>query len=239
MKQLKVDLHTHSREDPKDIVHYDACALIDKAQQLGYDALAITNHDTVTDEPYILEYADQKGVLLIPGMEATLSNKHVVILNPAVKTNIPERRLEDLPELVSEKSLVFAPHPFFPQLKSLHKKLSDFFPWFHAIEYSHFYTRWLNFNKQAVRVAQARKLPLVGTSDCHILWEFGTTFSLVKADRNVDSIIQAVKHGKIQVVSAPLKSWQMAYILGKLAEIKLFHFFSQWKTDSNKDQKRD
>jgi predicted metal-dependent phosphoesterase TrpH len=237
MNDLKVDLHTHTREDPKDIVHYDACALIDKAQQLGYDALAITNHDVVTDWPHILEHAAQKGVLLIPGMEATLSNKHVVILNPAIKTNAPQRRLEDLPELVTEKSLVLAPHPFFPQIKSLHKKLAAFLPLFHAVEYSHFYTRSLNFNKQAVRLAHTHRLPLVGTSDCHILWEFGTTFSMVKADRNIDSIIQAVKQGRIQVVTSALKSWQMAYLLGKIAEIKLFHLFSHWKPGSSKDQK--
>ncbi len=236
MKQLKVDLHTHTREDPKDIVHYDACALIDKAQQLGYDALAITNHDAVTDCPHILKHAAQKGVLLIPGMEATLSNKHVVILNPALKTNTPERRLEELPELVTEKSLVIAPHPFFPQIKSLHKKLATYLPFFHALEYSHFYTRSLNFNKRAVHLAHSHRLPLVGTSDCHLLWEFGTTFSLVMADKNVDSIIEAVKLGRIQVVTTALKFWQMAYILGKIAEIKFFHFFSHWKPGQNREK---
>ena len=227
MPKLKVDLHTHTGEDPKDIVHYSAFALIDKALALGYDAIAITNHDAVLDLPQVLDYARKKGLLLIPGMEATLSDKHVVILNPAVRENLPERSIEDLPELLRPGSLVMAPHPFFPQRRSLKKQSFSILPRLDAVELSHFYTRRIDFNRKALQFARSRNLPLVGTSDCHILWEFGTTYSVVDADKDVDSIIQAVRKGRIEVVTAPLKSWQMAYILGKLAEIKLHHWFSR------------
>jgi predicted metal-dependent phosphoesterase TrpH len=229
MPKLKVDLHTHTREDPKDIVHYDACTLIRKAARLGFDAIAITNHDTVTENTEVLGCAREHGVLLIPGMEATLSRRHVVILNPALPTNRPERRLEDIADLVTAQSLVMAPHPFFPQTKSLKNRLSDNIDLFDAIEFSHFYTVRLNFNKRAVETARTHGLPLVGTSDCHTLWEFGTTYSYVEADRSADSIIEAVKQGKVEVVTSPLKPWQMAYILTKLLEVKLFHFLAGLK----------
>ena len=42
------------------------------------------------------------------------------------------------------------------------------------------------------------------------------------------------KGHRIQVVTSPLKFWQMGYILAKLAEIKLFHLFSQLKPGSSK-----
>ncbi len=229
MPKLKVDLHTHTREDPKDIVHYDACTLIRKAARLGFDAIAITNHDTITENAEILDCAQERGILLIPGMEATLSRKHVVILNPALPHNRPERRLEDISDLATAQSLVMAPHPFFPQTKSLKRRLRDHIELFDAVEFSHFYTACLNFNRKAVETARIHALPLVGTSDCHTLWEFGTTYSYVEADRSAGAIIEAVKHGKIEVVTSPLKPWQMAYILTKLSEVKLFHLLSGLK----------
>ncbi len=222
MPKLKIDLHTHTGEDPRDVVHYDAFSLIDKAALLGYDAIAITNHDRVTDDDQILSYAREKDLLLIPGMEATLSGKHVVILNPTRADNFPELTLDELPDLVDESSLVFAPHPFFPQTRSLRKRSLDLISSFHAVEFSHFYTRLLNFNKRAVRMAEEHSLPLIGTSDCHCLLEFGTTFSLVEADRDAASIIEAVKNGRIELVTSPLTHWQLAYILLKLSEIKFF-----------------
>jgi predicted metal-dependent phosphoesterase TrpH len=225
MPKLKVDLHTHTGDDPRDVVHYNALRLIDKAARLGYDAIAITNHDRVTDDEDILDYARDRDVLIITGMEATLSGKHVVILKPAVKDNFPERTLDRLPELVTEDSLVFAPHPYFPHLKSLLERCTEYVSVLHALEFSHFYTRLINFNKKAVKMAEIHSMPLVGTSDCHQLWEFGSTYSLVEADRDVDSIIKSVKQGKVELVTAPLKAWQMAFILTKLSEIKFFQIF--------------
>ena len=222
MPKLKVDLHTHTGDDPRDVVHYNALRLIDKAARLGYDAIAITNHDRVTDDEHILAYAKDRDVLIIPGMEATLSGKHVVILKPAFKDNFPERTLDQLPKLVAEDSLVFAPHPYFPHLKSLGERCVEYVSFLHAMEFSHFYTRCINFNKKAVKMAKAHSLPLVGTSDSHQLWEFGTTYSIVEADRDVDSIINAVKQGKVELVTTPLKAWQMVFILTKLSEVKFF-----------------
>jgi predicted metal-dependent phosphoesterase TrpH len=222
MPKLKVDLHTHTGDDPQDVVHYDALRLIDQAARLGYDAIAITNHNRVTDDDHIRAYARDRDILLIPGMEATLSGKHVVILKPTLKDNFQDRTLEQLPELVTESSLVFAPHPYFPHLKSLQDQCTEYISSLHAIEFSHFYSRLINFNKKAVETARAHSRPLLGTSDCHTLWEFGTTYSIVEAEKDVDSIIEAVKQGKVELVTTPLKPWQMFFILSKLSEVKFF-----------------
>ena len=42
---LKVDLHTHTSDDPVDDVPYSTYELIDRAAQLEYHALAITLHE--------------------------------------------------------------------------------------------------------------------------------------------------------------------------------------------------
>ncbi len=45
---LKIDLHTHSGEDPQDRIGYSTRELIDRAATLGFDALAVTNHNART-----------------------------------------------------------------------------------------------------------------------------------------------------------------------------------------------
>ena len=42
---LKVDFHTHTADDPADRIPYTTHALIERAAEHGYDALAITLHD--------------------------------------------------------------------------------------------------------------------------------------------------------------------------------------------------
>jgi predicted metal-dependent phosphoesterase TrpH len=227
--KLKVDLHTHTSEDPVDVIGYSAFQLIDKACELGYDAIALANHDRVTENPDILAYAAGKGLLLIPAMEATLSQKHVLIINPAVSLNPKGSSLDDLPARISSDSLVIAPHPFFPQSKSLKSSFHDQVLHFHAVEYSHFYTTWFNWNKEAEKQAKKYGLPLVGTSDCHLLWEFGTTYALVEAEKNIPAIIHAVKQGRIELCTSPLSNLQIAKVLIKLFRIKFGHMFRSFR----------
>ena len=82
VKKLKVDFHTHTDDDPWEKIDYNALQLIDRAGEQGFDALAITNHDVITYSKELAAYAADKGILLIPGVEAKFSNKHVLILNP-------------------------------------------------------------------------------------------------------------------------------------------------------------
>ena len=201
---LKVDFHTHTADDPKDYISFSSKELIDRASELGYDALAITNHDIVTGRPKLERYAEARGILLIPGIELTLSNKHVIVINPPPRGLPGISALEDLPRVRSESSLVIAPHPFYPGFKCLWSKLVEHIGLFDAIEFSFFYSRLINRNRPAVGVARAAGKPLVGSSDCHNIWQVGLTYSLVEAERTIPSIIAAVKEGRVQVATTPL-----------------------------------
>src|SRR5690242_18968237 len=81
MSLLKVDLHLHSSEDPLDRINYDATALIDRAAELGFDALALTLHDGLLDSDRVQEYARERDIILLPGIERTIRGKHVLLLN--------------------------------------------------------------------------------------------------------------------------------------------------------------
>ena len=46
---IKVDLHIHTLDDPKDALDYSAHELLERARALGFRVLAITLHDAVFD----------------------------------------------------------------------------------------------------------------------------------------------------------------------------------------------
>jgi predicted metal-dependent phosphoesterase TrpH len=211
-KILKVDLHTHTAEDPLENINYDSFQLIDRASQEGFDVLAITNHNVITYDQELAEYAEKKGILLIPGIEACFSDKEILILNPDFKKNPLKRSLEDLPKIKNDQNLIIAPHPFFPNQKSLKSDLFSYLSFFDALEFSHFYNRHVNFNSQAVKTANQHHKPLVGMSDCHNIWQFGKTYTLVEAEKEMFSVFQAIKEGKIEIRTTPVSLVTMARV---------------------------
>lgn len=229
MTWLKVDLHTHTKEDPQDRITYNAYQLIDRAALKGFDALAISNHDFVLYNDELVKYAEEKGILLIPGMELTLSKKHVLLINPDFPSNPEGRPLSDLEKIKKDSNLIIAPHPFFPQFKSLKTKFFQYLTYFDAVEFSHCYNRFFNLNRKAVKEAKKKNLPLVGTSDCHFLWEFGTTYSLVDAEKTITSIIEAVKKGRIRIVTTPLSILSSFRLFLGMFQVKLIKIFSPQK----------
>ena len=78
---LKVDLHIHTAEDPTDNIVHGAPALIDRAVELGFDALAITLHDRQLADGRLTAYARERGITLLPGIERTIHGRHVLLIN--------------------------------------------------------------------------------------------------------------------------------------------------------------
>ena len=111
---LKVELHTHTADDPRDDIPHSAEQLIDRTSDLGYDAIAITLHDKQLDVGPLVEYASRRGLLLMPGVEKDIRGKHVLLLNFSIRAETVES-FEDLAELKKEEpaGLVIAPIPSF------------------------------------------------------------------------------------------------------------------------------
>jgi hypothetical protein len=200
---LKIDLHTHTADDPKEPIQHTSCELIDKAHLLGFDAISITNHTGICYNRYLRDYATERGILLIPGTEINIAGKHVLVVN-AAEEHLSARTFGDLRKLKNPSRLVVAPHPFFPGLASLLWHTRRNIDVFDAIEYSWFYHNRINFNSFAVKLAARYNMPLVCTSDCHHLEKFGCAYSLVEAEKDVDSIVEAVRLGRVRIAASPL-----------------------------------
>jgi len=134
-----------------------------------------------------------------------VEKKHVVYLNIEEFKDIKVKTISELKKYKNEKSVIIAPHPYFPTFYALNSKLEEYIDIFDAIEYTHFYFKRINFNKKAQEKAEKYNLPLVGVSDAHFLRQIGTTYSLVEAEKNPEAVIKAIKENKIEVVTEPLE----------------------------------
>src|SRR5207248_4681487 len=79
-------------------------------------------------------------------------------------------------------------HPFFPASFSLGSRLLRELDLFDAIEFSHFYTRHLDFNRRAVALARETGLPLVGSSDSHLPHQLGKIGRASCRERAMDAL---------------------------------------------------
>jgi predicted metal-dependent phosphoesterase TrpH len=202
MEKLRVDVHTHSADDPFDRLDYSAEMLIDAVAKAGVDVLAITCHELNVYSAYLADFAARRNVLLIPGLEKFIEGKHVLILNPA-REHLSAHTFEEFRMLGRRNAVFIAPHPYYPAPHSLMSKLLPNIDLFDAIEYCSFHFRGFNLNPWAERVAQQHALPMMGTSDTHALPYDDSTTSWLTAERTVDGVLDAIRAGRIEVNSRP------------------------------------
>jgi predicted metal-dependent phosphoesterase TrpH len=212
---LKVDFHLHSAEDPLDWIHHDAATLIDRAAEAGFGALAITLHDRQFEHQWTTDYARERGIVLLPGIERTIEGRHVLLINFPRAAAESVFTFRDLAWLKSHADgIVIAPHPFFPGGSCLRGQLDAHAHLFDAVEWSYFWTRQLDFNSRAARWARANGKPIVGNSDTHDIRQLGRTYSLVRAEAHADAICAAVRDGRVELATQPVPMLELALVLG-------------------------
>ena len=225
-RMLKVELHAHTGDDPIDSIPYTTRELIDRASSLGYDALAITLHERQLDLSGWQAYADERDLVLIPGVERTIEGRHVLLLNFSRRAE-DVGTFDDLARLKArERGLVVAPHPFFPATSCLWGRLDRHADLFDAVERNAMYTRGLDFNRRAERWAARHGKPVVGNGDVHRLEQLDSTYSLVDAERDPGAICEAIAAGRVRVESRPL-TWSAAARLMTslfLKDLRLWEF---------------
>lgn len=213
---LKVELHTHTADDPLDNIPHSSRELIDRAAALRYDALAITLHDRWIDPAALSSYAAERGILLIPGIERTIEGRHVLLLNFSRAAEQVES-FEDLRHLKTrERGLVIAPHPFFPTRSCLQGMMDRHPDVFDAVERNAMFTRTLDFNERAEKWAARQGKPVVGNCDVHRLYQLGSCYSLVDAAPEPDAICSAIRNGQVTVHAEPLSVVQAARTMADL-----------------------
>jgi predicted metal-dependent phosphoesterase TrpH len=215
---MKVELHAHTVDDPADRIPHTTRELIDRASALGYGALAITLHDRWSNPAPHADYARERGLTLMSGIERTIGRVHVLLVNvPRDAERV--RTFDDVAALRrSSNALVIAPHPFYPIPTACGGALDRHADLVDAIEVNSMYTRLIDFNRGAVAWARSRGKPLVGNTDLHRLTQLGTTWSEVDvADgADADAIVDAIRAGRVRVETTPLGHFTAAWTFAKM-----------------------
>lgn len=209
---IKVDLHIHTLDDPKDHLDYTSHQLLERARQLDFGALAITLHDKVFDRPEVFADAAAMGILLLQAAEVRLEGADVVLLNVQPNEIKDLRTFADLRRhraLRGDSLFCFAPHPFFYFGASIGARLLQEIDCFDAIEICHFHKGWFDLNRRARKVAGAHGRPLLATSDAHRLRAFGAHYTSVPRPPELTSeaLVHALRQGPHRLTSPP-SSWR-------------------------------
>jgi predicted metal-dependent phosphoesterase TrpH len=212
---IKLDLHIHTLDDPKDKIDYSAHELLERAYALGFRVLAITLHDAVFDRAEVFADAAEMGILLIPAAEVRLQGADVVLLNVQPHDIAQLRDFDDLRKLRAARGdslFTFAPHPFYVLGGSIGARLLEEIDCFDAIEWCHFYKGWFNPNRRAARVAKKFGKSILATSDAHRLHAFGSHYTSIPRPHELTSekVFEALRHGPVRLTSPPSNIAEMA-----------------------------
>lgn len=207
---LKANFHMHTADDPEDGIPYTFFDAVDRAQALGFGALAVTCHNTFVDRRDYRDYAAERGILMVPGIECTIEGAHIVVVNPekgieAVKTFGELGKYKKAhPEI-----FVLAPHPYFPDSYVLGGKLEKNIALFDAIERSWCYSKRVDFNRKAETIARQHQLPYLATSDTHDIRFLDTSYAMVKTEAaTVGALLDALRAGHFENHTSPRKLWR-------------------------------
>ena len=199
---LKIDLHLHT--------HYSADAtttlkeVVHHAKKRGLDGIAVTDHDTTSGA---LRLMKQKHFLVIPGIEISSLQGHVLALN-VTQPIPPELSLPETVEKIHQfGGIAVIAHPTAVLKTGLGHTLISSASNLDAVEvintaaFPFFLTTYLSR-----RLAQRLKLPQTAGSDAHHPDEIGNAYTLINADSNRDDVTDAVKKGRTTPFGKPI-SW--------------------------------
>ena len=205
---IKLDLHIHTLDDPKDKLDYSARELLARAGRLGFRVLAITLHDAVFDHAEIFAAAERLGILLIPAAEMRIEGADIILLNVQAEEVTGLRSFPDVRALRAARGhslFTIAPHPFYILGGSIGKRLLDEIDCFDAIELCHFHKGVFNPNRQALRIAERFGKPLIATSDAHRLKAFGQHYTSIPRPEQLtpEAVFTQLRRGRLRLISPP------------------------------------
>ena len=193
---LKMDSHIHSEYSPDSNSKIDDILKIAKKRKI--DIVAISDNNTVDGTSEVIKKTRNTDILAIPSIEISSTKGH--ILGFGCEENVPrDLTPQDTIERIHDLGgLAIIPHPYCFYRHGLlckddYKDLK-----IDAIE-----TRNARFilgycNRKAKKLSKKEKIPALGASDAHYYKFVGDCFSLIDCEKDIDSVLKAIKKNKIE-----------------------------------------
>ena len=196
--QIKADLHVHTTYSkdslitPEDLVYF--------AKKCGLNAVAVTDHNYLEGAYKIAKETD---FLIIPGMEVSSSDGHIVALN--VKELIPRglSAAETVSQIHKAGGIAIACHPYVYFKGALKGNVCETFDAIEIINGRAF--PFKRSVKKATQTAERFGLSRVAGTDAHYGPQIGYGYTVIEAEEaNVESIAKAIVEGNCQPFGEPV-----------------------------------
>ena len=207
MSILKSELHCHNSfsnhhlgdDEPPFDCDVSICDQLERIRVLGLDTVFVTNHNTLDGFKQMLEYKNNhekfSKIAIYPAEEVTTDNgAHVLVYG--IHEPIPFGTPLDviLDDVKRQGGVSSAPHPF-----SLLDALRDDASKCDMIETFNSNNVDVLSNMRASQFSVEHNMIQVAGSDSHVLSTLGRCVNNVYSENNLDDILYALKHGKIEV----------------------------------------
>ena len=185
---LKIDLHVHTTYSYDSLI--TSRDLIFYAKKRGLDGVAITDHDRIDGA---LKIAKEADFLIVPGIEISSLNGHIIGLN--VDELVPPKLSVDetLDRIHAAGGISVACHPITFFKENLKGHISSRFDAIEVINSASF-----PFNYSVTRseeIASRLGIVRVAGSDAHYGPEIGCAYTLVNTESDVDGVVNAIRKG--------------------------------------------
>ena len=196
--QIKADLHVHTTYSkdslitPKDLIFY--------AKKRGLNAVAVTDHNQLEGAYKIAKETD---FLVIPGMEVSSSDGHIVALN--VHDLIPRgySAVETVERIHRAGGVAIACHPYVYFKGCLRENVCATFDAIEVINARAF--PFKSSVKKAEETAERLKLSRVAGTDAHYAPQIGYGYTVIEASEpTVEAIARAIVDGHCQPFGHPV-----------------------------------
>ncbi|MDO5823475.1 PHP domain-containing protein [Methanobrevibacter sp.] len=193
---LKMDSHIHSKYSHDSNSKLEDIIKIAKKENI--DIIAISDHNTVDGTSEILSKTRSTDILAIPSIEISSTHGHILGFGceEIIPKNLsPEETIDKIHEMAG---IAIIPHPYCFYRHGLLCECD-----YKDLKIDGIETKNARFiighsNRKAKKLSQKENIPSLGASDAHY-WKFvGDCYSLVSCEKDIDSVLKAIRKGNIE-----------------------------------------
>ena len=216
---MKCDLHCHTGYSHDSTTRPEE--MVQAALQRGINCLAICDHGEIKGAQKAIEYAKDRPILIIPGIE--IKSKEGDILGLNIEEVIPNKlsAIETIKKIKELGGLAIIPHPF-GWLCSFKGNLENLISYIDGIEVLNA-SIFGRGNKKALIFSQKHGLPKTVGSDAHFPNFIGRVYLETPGDNlSAEEILNQIKKGVVKISGREAGFFEKAidHIKRNLAKIR-------------------